>query len=452
MNALVTLYIVIFTFALYYSILIFLKSKGLFEKYNLSFYGPLLMWRTEKGKGLIKRLAVRKKFWRGFGTFGIILCFIVMILMIWLLVWQLSILRFIPEKSIPGAEMVVAIPGINPILPIGYTILGLLVAIVFHEFSHGILGVVGKIKIKSLGVLSLLVPIGAFVEPDEEELKKMDTIKRMRVFAAGPTMNLVVAIVSIFLLSFVFMASVQPAADGVGILYVQDGTPASSIGLVPGDIITDINGTKITGYQDFFSTMNKTEAGQSISMGYVMGSERFKKTVTLGDKYRFINKTENIGKGFLGVTVISTYKQELTLLKNPAMDFPFGFLHLYGLPIIGYSTGYNPLIEPYTNFYIVKGFFSFIPQSIFWITVNMLYWIFWLNFAVGVFNVLPIIPLDGGYIFQDSIDLALEKSHRKMSKEKKERIIKTISVSVSVFTLILVFAPLLFKYLGPLFT
>jgi len=52
--------------------------------------------------------------------------------------------------------MVLIIPGINPILPIGYTIIAIIVAIVFHEFSHGISGASQGLEIKSMGVYSNL--------------------------------------------------------------------------------------------------------------------------------------------------------------------------------------------------------------------------------------------------------------------------------------------------------
>ena len=99
-----------------------------------------------------------------------------------MLIWQAwLVFGFTPEQkeSLPGPEVALVIPGINPILPlefIGYIILALVVAMVVHEFSHGILTFAGKLKVKSLGILYCIVPIGAFCEPDDEELKNT-TIK-----------------------------------------------------------------------------------------------------------------------------------------------------------------------------------------------------------------------------------------------------------------------------------
>ena len=141
-----------------------------------------------------------------------------MVIMVAILVWQAwVVMGFTPEQkeAMPGPEIALVLPGINPILPleyIGYILLALVVAIIVHEFSHGILTLAGDLKVKSLGLLYLIIPIGAFCEPDEEELKKTKTAKRMRVFSAGPLGNFVVVLISICLFSFVLMSAVQPAA------------------------------------------------------------------------------------------------------------------------------------------------------------------------------------------------------------------------------------------------
>jgi len=445
-------FLAVLIISLYFAILLFLKKKGLFERYNLSFYGPLLMWKTEKGKKVIHRLARRERFWELFGIFSIALCFILMVVMFAYLVWQFLWLKAHISKEIlqrmPGANMVIAIPVINPILPVGYTILGLAIAVVVHEFSHGILGVVGKIRIKSLGILAFIFPIGAFVEPDEDQLKEMDRKKRMKIFAAGPAMNILVAMFCIVLLSFVLMPSVVPAADGVGVMYIDKNSPAEDIGLKPGSIITEINGSEIHSVYDFMEVMNRTYANQTVHISYVTGREKYSTSVTLADKYVFTEQEEDIGKGFLGIGPTDYFKYDLKILQNPFYRFPLGFLYIYTLPLTGFSTGYNPLVTPYNDFYVTKGIVSLLPHDVFWGLINALYWIFWLNFAVGIFNVLPIFPLDGGYLLQDSIDSILDRL--SINTKMKEKIVKAVVSCISIITLLLVFSPLMIKYIAPL--
>ena len=58
MNGLVLFFLVL---GIYIAIVIALHFAGILKKYNISFYGPFLMWRTEKGKEYIDRLAKRHR-------------------------------------------------------------------------------------------------------------------------------------------------------------------------------------------------------------------------------------------------------------------------------------------------------------------------------------------------------------------------------------------------------
>lgn len=454
MNDITGWLIAIVIISLYFAILLFLKKRDLFERYNLSFYGPLLMWKTKKGKEFIRKIAKPKKFWNGFAMIGIVISFIAMFFMLWLLVENLSLLQHVPKKelqNLPGINMVIALPGINPILPVGYTIIGLAIAIVVHEFSHGIQCVLGKIKIKSLGIIAFIVPIGAFVEPDEDELKNADSKRRMKVFAAGPTMNLFVSFLCVIMVSFVLFPSVQPS-DGAVVFYVIEDSPAHEIGMKSWQVITEIDGREIKDYNDFYSVMHNTTAGENISISYhSLDGKYYTKYVVLADKYNFTNESKDAGIGFLGVGITDVLERDLELFKNPFEESPKDFLiRYYGAPFMGFFIGYSPLKEPFTSYYKIEGVFSFLPSDVFWGIVNTFYWIFWLNFAVGLFNVLPIIPFDGGYILQDGIKEGIKRLTGKITEERREKIVKVIMTAISIMTLFLVLAPLILKYLAML--
>ena len=64
-------------------------------------------------------------------------------------------------------------------------------------------------------MLLFIFPIGAFVEPDEEEMKSMARWERMRLYSAGPGSNMVIAIVFSLLFSWGMVASLEPSNDGV---------------------------------------------------------------------------------------------------------------------------------------------------------------------------------------------------------------------------------------------
>src|SRR5437899_7356669 len=122
------------------------------------------------------------------------------------------------RNSPPTPETLLGLPGINPILPVGYGILGLAVAIILHEFSHGILSRVANIKIRSLGLTFLIFPIGAFVAPDEDELRALSRRERARLYPVGPATNILLAILFAALFSTVMVTSVAPVYDGVAVI------------------------------------------------------------------------------------------------------------------------------------------------------------------------------------------------------------------------------------------
>src|SRR5437867_2489537 len=179
-----------------------LQSRGLLERRGLSPSpppaGPFLMWKTVRGRQLIDRIARRNVFWRWFGDLAIVLVAVTMVGTTVLLLWEATLVQSSAVRANPPSpELLLGLPGINPIIPLGYGIFGLAVAIILHEFSHGILARVAKIRIRSLGLIFLIFPIGAFVEPEEEELRALPRRDRARLFAAGPATNIVLAVLGI---------------------------------------------------------------------------------------------------------------------------------------------------------------------------------------------------------------------------------------------------------------
>lgn len=464
MSIIESVVIFIIIIAMYAVIVYLLHKKGFLKKHNISFYGPALMWRTQKGIQFLKNRAKRQRLWKLYGNFGIVFCFITMVLMTILMIMTAwLVFGFTPDQrsALPGPEVALVIPGINPLLPLeylGFVLLGLIVAIIVHEFSHGILSLADKIKVKSLGILYLIVPIGAFCEPDEEEVKKAKILPRMRIYAAGPTANFVVVLVSILVFSGVCMSAVHPADEGAIVFTVDTDAPASSIDLQTGVIITSFNDTRVHNGDEFFTVWNNTRVNQTVSITYLQSGIEHTEAVLLGDKYLeyakrptvYVNNESYKGKGYLGVQSLlrdSVYQEYLTILKNPFFDFPRGLLTFYSLPLVGYFAGYNPIVSPFTDTYVISGPLGVLPASLFWIIVNAIYWIFWLNLAVSLFNVLPMVPLDGGFLFNDGIRAIIIRLKKSIQEETKEKIVKNISLAISLMILGLILIPFFIKYI-----
>jgi membrane-associated protease RseP (regulator of RpoE activity) len=542
-----TTLVLLIAFIVYCIIVAVLWKLKVLEKYNIAATGPILMIKTQKGITLLRKVASRPKLWKKFGNFSVVSSAIIMALGFLQVVWVASLSTYVPREAAPSPRLLIGVPGLNPIIPIYYGILGLAVALIVHEFSHGILTLVGKIKLKSVGLLFCLFPIGAFVEPDEEEMLATKKIKRMRVFAVGPMMNMVVCFICALLFSFVFMASMQPVHDGCGILVVGDDDPAGISGMESGMIIAGADGTTIEDPYDFFLFMNSTQAGQtvefqmyqkgadgptnvtvelaynanlevlddrawykqengflgvdvanrtwpnagngveittviqhspaeyvSLDVGMViteLGNSTISNTVDFNAHLGAMNASQGLlitympdpdnststnqttatlgmSKGYLGVytsVLFNNYDMSYTdyaaFISRPfkgaddTSDVLGGFFRYIALPLVRLS----PMDDGITQFYEVPGWGGAEPA--FWLLANSVYWIFWINLMLGLTNVLPLIPLDGGYLFKDFMDTL----GRRLGLKKPEKFAKRLT---AVFSLAVLFC-IIWIMVGP---
>jgi len=69
---------------------------------------------------------------------------------------------------------------------------------------------------------------------------------------------------------------------GVQVISVEPGGPASKAGLVPGDVITHVNGTYINGQSDFSAHVSRHGPGSSMRVGYMRGAWAFETVINVG--------------------------------------------------------------------------------------------------------------------------------------------------------------------------
>ncbi|MBI5228942.1 hypothetical protein HY991_02440, partial [Candidatus Micrarchaeota archaeon] len=80
------------------------------------------------------------------------------------------ILNVVPAGPAPAAGAMPVIPGIT--IPFWEGIIAIIIVASVHELAHGVMCNIVKLRIKSSGALLFgFLPIGAFVEPDEEKFK-----------------------------------------------------------------------------------------------------------------------------------------------------------------------------------------------------------------------------------------------------------------------------------------
>jgi membrane-associated protease RseP (regulator of RpoE activity) len=287
-------------FLFYWFTVMVLDRRGTLAKYNITSYGPILMIRTTKGQEFLDRLAVHKKFWRTFADIGLPTMLIGMLIMFLLIVFiDYSLITSFQTQTVPQPTKLneprnfFLIPGLNEYIPLYWGAIALMVTLVVHEFSHAILCKVEGIKVKSMGILLALVPIGGFAEPDDEQLmgKKIERTvlekdlpaeeykpegppkmlatrtQRIRVLTAGVMANFVTAIIA-FMLFFTLLGSISTVGD-VMVTSVVNGSPAELAGVKQNMILTRINDIKINNASDFLSYANTLAPGSNVKLTLV---------------------------------------------------------------------------------------------------------------------------------------------------------------------------------------
>ena len=234
----------------YTAAVLVLKARGVLPD-SVRIQGPLLTLHTKRGRAFLNWLARPKRFWRAWSNVGLGITLVIMAGMFLLLVVQgLLILRDPPAPSaVNQPQNFLVIPGVNDFLPLSVApeiLLGLLIGLVVHEGGHGLLCRVEDIDIESMGLVFLTVlPVGAFVEPDEESQRKADRGGRSRMFAAGVTNNFAITIVAFALLFGPVIGSIG-LAPGVPVQAAYQGSPAAAAGIGQGDRITAVAGQSVT--------------------------------------------------------------------------------------------------------------------------------------------------------------------------------------------------------------
>ncbi|MGZ4941539.1 MAG: site-2 protease family protein [Halobacteriota archaeon] len=427
-------------FAAYWLFIIFLNSRGVLARYGITAYGPLLMLRTTRGLRLLDRLAAPRRFWEVFATVGIPLTVVAMFFMLGiLLLGDFRLLLTQPGPSALNApQNVLLIPGVNQFIPLTWGLIGLVVTLVVHEFSHAILSRVADIKVKSLGLLVALVPIGAFAEPDESQLLGIDAEpetkiatrqERLRVFTAGIMANFVVAFIALTLFFGPVLGSISPV-EGLGVTAVVSESPAAKVGIQPGMIVHQIDETSIHSDNDFQAFMNTTHEGQVVTIFATdQGTQRLFVAT--------LDKNPNQDKGFLG---IGGGDQTLNFLKGlPSQLNTFqGWAALIAFPLLIFRGFTGDLV----GLYQPVGWAAPFGVSFFWIA-NVLLWVGWINFYVGLFNCLPAGPLDGGQIFKELFKSLTEKILK--DSRDQERVTNALVTALGA----LILASFLLLLVGP---
>ena len=399
--------VLLLVFALLLGLLMYIKrDKVAVEKIVFPLI-YIIMYKTKIGLEFMDKVAKRfPKFTRAFGFLGVIFGFLTMIIIF--VVLTVKVYGFLfngdPTPIAPLLPGIQATPEI-PILGFWHWIISIFILATVHEFSHGWLARLHDVKVKSSGfaVLSIFLPVvpAAFVEPDEEKLNKISRWKQLEVLAAGSFSNYIVAF--LFLILFLFAAAPALSStiynEGIIVREVHDDYPANLSGMNIGEEILSINNIEVNNFDGYYKIIKDIKPGDQINILTNVSSYSI---TTIEPPENFFSRIAfwRESKGYIGVT--------LSVINSDFED---------GKELLG--------------------------KILSWISL-LFYWLFTINLAVGMFNMLPLGPIDGGKMF-------LIFSNVLIKNEKKA---KKLWVFISFFCLALILLglmPFIFKLFNFLF-
>lgn len=259
----------------------------------LGVWGPFVILKTDKAKPWLDRNAKKyARFWKPYGIIGTATAFLVMLAGTLLIAATAVFTVLNPQPANPVTDPVnmLVLPGVNDFLPLSVApeiIAGLFLGLVVHEGGHGIYCRVGSIDVESVGTLSaFIIPIGAFVEPDEDSQETATRRAKLNMFAAGVMNNFTIsAILLVVLLGpMLWSMSVAPGAAVAGTI---DGTPANATDLERGDRITQINDSPIQNNSEYETYLETHDTG-TLNVSLASG-----KTTTLTRTPTVLQAAEN---------------------------------------------------------------------------------------------------------------------------------------------------------------
>jgi len=325
------------------------------------------------------------------GYFGIFIGFLGMIFTFGFVVWAAYRLIFVPAAD---AVLAPVLPGISiseqlPVLSFWHWIIAILIVATVHEFSHGVYARLRNIKIKSSGFAFLGPILAAFVEPDEKELKKKRIRDQLLVFSAGPFSNIVLGILIFLIMVFVFipLQTNMIEINGVIIGSINSTLPIGQSGLAAGHVIQNIDGRDVDDANVIVNVLKNKKPGDKVNI--VANESSF--NVVLAEH------PEDKTRGFLGIS-FSGYD---SILKNESLSWLYSILKWFNM---------------------------------------LLFWTFNISIGVGLFNLLPLGPVDGGRMFHAAM-LKITKNERKALK-----LLSLVSMIV-LFLIIVNLMPFIIRFL-----
>ena len=227
---------------------------------------------------------------------------------------------------------------------------------------------------------------------------RQSTWKRLVVIAAGPVTNILVAVVifaSLYMLNLYRLGfQVTPTKSGAMTTHVGRvlaNSPAKRTGLRPGDVVLAVNGQKVSG-----STLTKRIGGS--------GGRPITLTVRRGEKVvqlravKPMNEAESLPAAFADSARLTGRIIDQIVVKGIGRLFVGKGGSQVSSPIGIVKTSSDAYRQGFSDYLFIVGLISL---------------------SLGVLNLLPLLPLDGGHMAFSLIERA---RGRAVSREIYERV------------------------------
>ncbi|MBN2042871.1 MAG: site-2 protease family protein [Candidatus Aenigmarchaeota archaeon] len=431
-----------------------------------------LLRKTQTGRKFLTNLSDRfPRFWKHVGTIGVVVSLIGS-LYGFVLLLNLFVKSIFAERAVGGMAVLLPTPTASPIIapgvlgvPFWYWIISIALLVVVHEGSHGIQAIRAKVPIKSLGWGILLIIPLAFVEPDEKMLQKKKSLHQLRVFGAGSFANFVLAGVILVILAVV--SSNIMVASGVQYYGLIQNYSAFENNMT-GKIVS-LNGIPVMDDRDLSEALEITGVGRKVQVVTFNGTTEstyeietrkppeyeyvpnFDENVMIGMEHLIPGITdvsESFGKSLNAIGGAETYdswsslSMQITKWEYIRENYPAlrqrsdSKLRELNVKLLERSEpGYIGIYGVSVDYEVIDSLKPYEEPVLF--TNGLLFFVFLINLGVGIANMLPVKPLDGGRMW--------EIIFRRFSK----RHYKTMTKALGYITFFLIIAAFAMPFIKP---